>query len=61
MNKSHTLPNIPNLAFAEELYSQYLSDASAVSPEWRAYFTSLEGESKNSEANGSANGVLGAR
>ena len=52
MNKSQSLPNILNLAFAEELYAQYLSDAASVSPEWRAYFQSLEPEIQNGAANG---------
>ena len=56
MNKSQSLPNIPNLAFAEELYAQYLSDAASVSPEWRAYFGSLESQTQNGAANGSTNG-----
>ncbi|MEA2696733.1 MAG: 2-oxoglutarate dehydrogenase component [Myxococcales bacterium] len=34
--------NPSNLAFAEELYSQFLQDPSSVEPAWRAYFESLD-------------------
>ncbi|HXI55377.1 MAG TPA: 2-oxoglutarate dehydrogenase E1 component [Polyangia bacterium] len=34
--------NPSNLAFAEELYSQFLQDPSSVDPAWRAYFESLD-------------------
>jgi 2-oxoglutarate dehydrogenase E1 component len=34
---------IANLAFAEELYFQFLRDPGSVDPAWRAYFESLDG------------------
>src|SRR5258708_7850104 len=34
---------ISNLAFAEELYFQFLRDPGSVEPAWRAYFQGLEG------------------
>src|SRR5579872_1576314 len=34
--------NPSNLAFAEELYSQFLQDPTSVEPAWRAYFESLD-------------------
>src|SRR5258708_31432008 len=39
---------LSNLAFAEELYFQFLRDPGSVEPAWRAYFQGLEG------ANGTA-------
>src|SRR5260370_1427832 len=34
--------NPANLAFAEELYAQFLQDPASVDPAWRAYFESLD-------------------
>ena len=34
-----------NIPFIEELYEHYLADANSVSPEWRAYFDELRGNS----------------
>ena len=56
MNESPLLPDIPNLAFAEELFQQYQSDPASVPEAWRAYFSSLENQFKNGAANGSTNG-----
>ncbi len=32
------LTNIANLAYVEALYREYLTDPSAVAPEWQKYF-----------------------
>ena len=34
-------PHSQNLAFIEEIYSDYLKNPSSVSPDWRTYFQSL--------------------
>ncbi len=43
-------PNPANLAFAEDLYADWLADPASVSPDWRAYFEALpparEGEAR---------------
>jgi 2-oxoglutarate dehydrogenase E1 component len=41
MTAAETNVNPSNLAFVENLYEQFLRDASSVSPEWRDYFTRL--------------------
>ena len=41
MNNGIHFPNPVNLAFVERLYEEYLRDASAVSPEWRDYFSEI--------------------
>jgi 2-oxoglutarate dehydrogenase E1 component len=48
---------ISNLAFAEDLYYQYLQDPAAVDPAWRAVFERLDGAPR--PANGHANGAAG--
>src|SRR5690606_31423335 len=52
MSSTTSLPNIPNLAFAEELLVQYRRDPNSVSAAWREYFDTLLQE----QANGSENG-----
>jgi 2-oxoglutarate dehydrogenase E1 component len=41
---------VANLAFAEELYFQYLRDPASVEPAWRRYFDRAYGESRNGSA-----------
>ncbi|MGV3773068.1 MAG: thiamine pyrophosphate-dependent enzyme, partial [Verrucomicrobiales bacterium] len=48
MNSDFPVPGSLNLAFVEELYGQYLKDASSVPADWQAYFHQL--------SNGSGNG-----
>jgi 2-oxoglutarate dehydrogenase E1 component len=48
------LPNVPNLAFAEELYAQFQNDPQSVSDEWRAYFEALDGGQSTPATNGHA-------
>jgi 2-oxoglutarate dehydrogenase E1 component len=38
---------LSNLAFAEELYYQFLRDPASVDPAWRAYFQSLDGTARD--------------
>ncbi len=53
MSSTTSLPNVPNLAFAEELLAQYVSDPHSVSSAWREYFDALTHEH---QSNGTANG-----
>ncbi len=41
-NRVAELPNSLNLPFVEGLYADFLKDRSAVPPEWRSYFETLE-------------------
>ena len=41
MRETDRSPNASNLAFAEDLYADWLKDPQSVSPDWRAYFESL--------------------
>jgi 2-oxoglutarate dehydrogenase E1 component len=41
MTTAESIVNPANLAFVEELYEDFLRDASSVSPEWREYFSQM--------------------
>jgi 2-oxoglutarate dehydrogenase E1 component len=57
MSSTSTLPNAPNLAFAEELLAQYQRDPASVPAAWRAYFSAIESEtSVPHQAGGDSNG-----
>src|SRR3989442_1524669 len=40
-NRSQALPNPSNLTFVENLYEDFLRDASSVPPDWQRYFAEL--------------------
>src|SRR5689334_9022000 len=39
-----SLPNVLNVPFVEELYTEFVRDPQAVSEDWRRYFQTLEEE-----------------
>lgn len=56
MQPSASLPNVPNLSFAEELYAQYQSDPQSVPSSWREYFDALDGKASTPTNGHTTNG-----